>query len=149
LARNGIARVIQWFPAFPNPVLQRRWAAPAGAEKVARCDLDHTERGGWVVFSAPIEQELTLMTSHFWTRKGLMLSVAIVTLAAIAAALSIGLAYPDPVSSAALGPDWQCTRLAFVLTTCRRLVGVKAANARTDPACPRRTMLIQSEPGGR
>jgi hypothetical protein len=86
------------------------------------------------------------MTSHVWTRKGLMLSVAIVTLAAIAAALSIGLAYPEPVSSAALGPDWQCTRLAFVLTTCRRLVGAKAANARKDPACPRRTMLIQSEP---
>jgi hypothetical protein len=77
------------------------------------------------------------MTSHVWTRKGLMLSVAIVTLAAIAAALSIGLAYPEPVSSAALGPDWQCTRLAFVLTTCSRMVSGKAAiaSAGKDPAC--------------
>jgi len=80
------------------------------------------------------------MTSHIWTRKGLMLSVAIVTLAAIAAALSIGLAYPEPVSSAALGPDWQCTRLAFVLTTCRRMVGAESASAgvRKGPACQRR-----------
>jgi hypothetical protein len=116
------------------------------AEKVARCDLDHTKRCGRVVLSAPIEQELTLMTSHIWTRKGLMLSVAIVTLAAIAAALSIGLAYPEPVSSAALGPDWQCTRLAFVLTTCRRMVRAEPAlaSSREDPACPRRT--VQAEP---
>ena len=77
------------------------------------------------------------MTPHVWTRKRLMLSVAIVALAAIAAALSIGLAYPEPVSSAALGPDWQCTRLAFVLTTCTRLVRAETAYAgtREDPAC--------------
>ena len=77
------------------------------------------------------------MTTHVWTRKGLMLSVAIVTLAAIAAALSIGLAYPEPVSSAALGPDWQCTRLAFVLTTCSKMVRAQSASAETraDPAC--------------
>ena len=80
------------------------------------------------------------MTSHIWTRKGLMLSVAIVTLAAIAAAFSIGLAYPEPVSSAALGPDWQCTRLAFVLTTCRRMVRAESASAgmHKGPACQRR-----------
>ena len=77
------------------------------------------------------------MTPHVWTRKRLMLSVAIVALAVLAAALSIGLAYPEPVSSAALGPDWQCTRLAFVLTTCTRMVRGNAASASTreDPAC--------------
>ena len=89
------------------------------------------------------------MTSHVWTRKGLMLSVAIVTLAVIAAALSIGLAYPEPVSSAALGPDWQCTRLAFVLTTCSRMVRREAVSAspRSDHACSRHT--VQAEPGRR
>jgi len=28
--------------------------------------------------------------------------------------------YPEPAASAALGPDWQCSRLAFVFTTCSR-----------------------------
>jgi hypothetical protein len=119
------------------------------AEKAAGCDLDHTKQSRWVVLLAPVEQELTPMTSHVWTRKGLMLSVAIVTLAVVAAALSIGLAYPEPISSAALGPDWQCTRLAFVLTTCTRMVRRETASAspRSDPACPRRT--IQAEPSRR
>jgi hypothetical protein len=78
-----------------------------------------------------------------------MLSVAIVTLAVVAAALSIGLAYPEPISSAALGPDWQCTRLAFVLTTCTRMVRRETASAspRSDPACPRRA--VQAEPSRR
>jgi hypothetical protein len=85
------------------------------------------------------------MTFHFWTRKGLVLSVAIVTLAAIAGAVSLGLAYPEPVSSAALGPDWQCTRLAFVLTTCRRSARAETAttSVRADRDCPRRMILVQ------
>ena len=84
------------------------------------------------------------MTSQFWTRRILVLSVAVVTLIAIAAALSIGLAYPEPISNAALGPDWQCTRVAFVLTTCRRSVRTNAAaSVRTNPDCPRRMILVQ------
>jgi len=31
-----------------------------------------------------------------------------------------GVSYPEPAASAALGPDWQCSRLAFVFTTCSR-----------------------------
>jgi hypothetical protein len=92
------------------------------------------------------------MTDISWTpRKGVVLSVAIVTLAAIAAAVSIGLAFPEPVSSAALGPDWQCTRLAFVLTTCTRLVRTESAlaSARKDAACPRRTAVVQTDGLGR
>ncbi|MBR1121092.1 hypothetical protein JQ628_06170 [Bradyrhizobium lablabi] len=69
------------------------------------------------------------MTSLFWTRKGLVLSVAIMMLSAAAVAVSIGLAFPEPVSNAALGPDWQCTRLAFVLTTCRRAAHADTAIA--------------------
>ena len=86
------------------------------------------------------------MIPCFWTRRSFVLSVTILALAAIAVAASAGMGYPDPVSSAALGPDWQCTRLAFVLTTCRRLAPTDsvAAGARKDPTCPRRT-AFQSE----
>ena len=59
--------------------------------------------------------------------------------AAVAAAMALGLAYPEPVSSNALGPDWQCTRIALVFTTCTRVASVEAtAVAETRvPACPR------------
>ena len=62
------------------------------------------------------------MTHFPWSLKGLAVSVALVALVSIAAAISIGFAYPEPVSSGALGPDWQCTRLALVFTTCSRVV---------------------------
>ncbi|WP_426442411.1 hypothetical protein [Bradyrhizobium genosp. P] len=35
------------------------------------------------------------------------------------AALLLAIAAPQPVSSAALGSEWQCSKTAFVLTTCR------------------------------
>lgn len=71
------------------------------------------------------------------------MSVAIVTLVAAAAAVSIGLAYPEPVSSGALGPDWQCTRLALVFTSCApRVVRAErvAAVAAKDRFCRRGTL---------
>ena len=82
------------------------------------------------------------MTTHVWARKGLVLSVGIVTLAVVAAAVSIALAFPEPVSSAGLGPDWQCSRIAFVITSCSRIVGAQPAfaSAQKDPDCPRRTV---------
>ena len=57
----------------------------------------------------------------------------------VAAAVSIGLAYPEPVSSAALGPDWQCTRLALVFTSCARVVRAEpvATLAAREPLCRR------------
>jgi hypothetical protein len=87
------------------------------------------------------------MTSHFWTRRTLVLAVTIVTLVFIAAAFSVGLAYPEPVSNAALGPDWQCTRLAFVLTTCRKSKRADTATVSElkDPKCPRPIILVQSD----
>ncbi|HKS19634.1 MAG TPA: hypothetical protein VJS63_10565 [Bradyrhizobium sp.] len=86
------------------------------------------------------------MTSPFWTCKGLVLSVAVITLAAVAVTVSIALAYPEPVSGAALGPDWQCTRLAFVFTTCSRIIRTQSAVAGAvgDPACPHRLDLAQA-----
>ena len=60
------------------------------------------------------------MIPNWWTPKNFVLAAAIVLFACVAGGVAIGLAYPEPVSSAALGPDWQCSRMAFVWTTCSR-----------------------------
>ena len=74
------------------------------------------------------------MPHNWWIPKTLILAAAIALLACVAA---IGLAYPEPVSSADLGPNWQCTRLAFVWTTCSRLKHTQSASARLagEPVC--------------
>jgi adenine-specific DNA methylase len=59
------------------------------------------------------------MSSNWWTRKIIVLAAAVVALAFIGFVV-IGVSYPEPAASAALGPDWQCSRLAFVFTTCSR-----------------------------
>jgi hypothetical protein len=83
------------------------------------------------------------MAHNVWTAKNLIFIAAIVSLACVAAVVGIGLVYPEPVSSAALGPDWQCSRLAFVWTTCTRLTQARAVRAGRErpvrePACPQR-----------
>jgi hypothetical protein len=81
------------------------------------------------------------MIHHPWTPKEIAVVAAVVTLAAVAAVLSIELAFPQPIPHAALGPDWQCSRLAFVFTTCTRIQ--RAVTARVpvrsemEAACPR------------
>ena len=60
------------------------------------------------------------MPRNWWTRKNLVLAAAAVALAFIGFVV-IGVSYPEPAASAALGPDWQCSRLAFVFTTCSRV----------------------------
>lgn len=52
-----------------------------------------------------------------WTRKARIL--AFVNLLAGAAVL-FAIAAPHPVSSVKLGSEWQCSRAAFVVTTCRQ-----------------------------
>jgi hypothetical protein len=59
------------------------------------------------------------MLSNWWNRRNLVLAAAIVALAFIGFVV-VGVSYPEPAASAALGPDWQCSRLAFVFTTCSR-----------------------------
>jgi len=88
------------------------------------------------------------MTSYFWTRKNFAVAAAVVTVACVVVAIAVGLAYPEPIPSAALGPDWQCTRLAFVLTTCTRVARAESTSAVApkDPACPRRTVFVRPEP---
>ena len=79
------------------------------------------------------------MISLSWLSKRLAVSAAVVALVALAAAVAIGMAYPEPVSSGALGPDWQCTRLALVFTTCHRVAeaNATAVSAARGPACRR------------
>ena len=83
------------------------------------------------------------MTS-LWTHKRLVLSVATATLlAAVAASTALG--YREPVSSAALGPDWQCTRVAFVFTTCSKIVRARpSVGSAAEPACFRRTDIARA-----
>jgi hypothetical protein len=59
------------------------------------------------------------MPSNWWTRKIIVLAAAVAALAFIGFVV-IGVSYPEPTASAALGPDWHCSRLAFVFTTCSR-----------------------------
>jgi hypothetical protein len=76
-----------------------------------------------------------------WTRKEIAVAAVVVTLASVVAALSLGLVYPEPISHAELGPDWQCSRLAFVFTTCSRIQRAVAARVpvrnEPHPICPR------------
>ena len=80
------------------------------------------------------------MIPNWCTPKNVVLAAAIVLFACVAGGVATGLAYPEPVSSAALGPDWQCSRVAFVWTTCRRLTHVQSASVRLagEPAACKR-----------
>jgi hypothetical protein len=84
------------------------------------------------------------MATIFRLLRPIAVSVVVVTLVGVAAAMAIGLAHPEPVSSGALGPDWQCARLALVFTSCTRIVPVRAAPSVDDgkaPVCPRVAFL--------
>jgi hypothetical protein len=60
------------------------------------------------------------MPHDWWTRKNLALIAAVIALA-FTGFIMIGLSHPEPAASAALGPDWHCSRLAFVFTSCSRV----------------------------
>jgi hypothetical protein len=78
------------------------------------------------------------MPRNWWTRKNLVLAVAAAALAFIGFVV-IGVSYPEPAASAALGPDWHCSRLAFVFTTCNRGRHSQSASVRVAkiPVCGR------------
>ena len=78
------------------------------------------------------------MPRIWWTRKNLVLAVAAAALALIGFVV-IGVSYPEPAASAALGPDWQCSRLAFVFTTCSRAKHSQSMTVRVAkiPVCGR------------
>ena len=79
------------------------------------------------------------MTFNFRLSRHIVGSIAVTALVAVTAAVALGLSYPEPVSSGALGPDWQCSRLAFVFTSCTHVVRFKTASAEPAraPVCPR------------
>jgi hypothetical protein len=54
-----------------------------------------------------------------WTGKRRAIVIATLTLACVA---FLWMAAPVPVSSSELGSNWQCSKTAFVLTTCTKLV---------------------------
>ena len=72
-----------------------------------------------------------------WTPKGIIVAAALAACVAVIAA--IGLVAPEPEPNAALGPGWQCSRVAYVWTTCSRPKHAKAASVRLagEPACRR------------
>jgi hypothetical protein len=69
------------------------------------------------------------MIARLWSCKELALIAAIVTLACVAAYLSIKLTRPKPFASATLSVEWQCKRQSFLITTCHRIARVKPRRA--------------------
>jgi len=61
------------------------------------------------------------MSPDWWTRKSLVLAATAIMLGCAFGLAAFGLSTPEPVASAALGPDWQCSRLVFVFTSCSRI----------------------------
>jgi hypothetical protein len=79
------------------------------------------------------------MPHDWWTRKHLIFMLAFVSLACVIALVAAGLTFPEPLSGAQIGPDWQCSRLAFVFTVCSRVSQADHPIARVarEPACRR------------
>jgi hypothetical protein len=67
------------------------------------------------------------MTFFRLSLKALAITFATVALAGVA----IALARPKPVDSAMLGSEWQCSRTAFVVTTCAQRVQQASPTAET------------------
>jgi hypothetical protein len=82
------------------------------------------------------------MTDTWWTTRKFAFIGAAVTLTG-AAVLSLALAYPTPIASVELGAEWQCTRTAFVWTSCSHIRSTEAVaqSARKDAPCPSRRGL--------
>jgi hypothetical protein len=80
------------------------------------------------------------MTPTLWTRRQLAFILAIVALLCAVAFLSIGLVHSEPFSDANLGVEWQCTKVAGILTTCSRTQRIAPVmhSSHKNPVCLRR-----------
>jgi hypothetical protein len=78
------------------------------------------------------------MPPNWWTRNSLVVAVGVVALLCVFSLAVLGTT-PEPVASAALGPDWQCSRLMFVFTTCSRVKHSQSTAVRVAkiPVCGR------------
>jgi hypothetical protein len=79
------------------------------------------------------------MPHNWWTRRSLVLAAAALVLVCVIGLAAFGVSTPAPVASAALGPDWQCSRLMFVFTTCSRIKHTQSTSVRIAkiPVCGR------------
>ena len=77
------------------------------------------------------------MTGISWTRRKFALVAAVAMALGAAGLLSVALVYPRPVTTA-LGPGWQCHRLA-ILTSCTRLEQVQPVADRAGRATAMRS----------
>jgi hypothetical protein len=73
------------------------------------------------------------MIGTMWKGKARALIIAI---SLAGAAVLLAMAAPLPVSNAALGSKWHCSKAAFVLTTCRQASNddVARTTAKNPPA---------------
>lgn len=62
-----------------------------------------------------------------WTHK---VRALVIVNALVGAAVLLAMAAPHPVSSVALGSEWQCSKSAFVLTTCRQAEPMLASDVK-------------------
>ncbi|MCA1453922.1 hypothetical protein I6F35_11930 [Bradyrhizobium sp. BRP22] len=60
------------------------------------------------------------MIHQIYSRKGFALLAIIVVIGFAVALFSAGGLFQETVASASLGPGWQCSRIAFVMTTCTK-----------------------------
>src|SRR6476660_10022576 len=93
---------------------------------VGLCDFVHTGMAATDLCSAELNGNREML-HRLWTWKGIALVGALAAAGCVVTVLSVGLASPEPVASAALGPEWQCSRIAIVLTTCTRIEQVERA----------------------
>lgn len=59
--------------------------------------------------------------SSLWRNRKVLMFIAVALVCSAAVAVSLALAYPEPVSSPTLGAEWQCHRAAGILMTCSRI----------------------------
>ena len=78
------------------------------------------------------------MTFFRLSLKALAITFATVALAGVA----IVLARPKPIESAMLGAEWQCSRTAFVVTTCAPRVQQASPAAETTGKVALRTPKV-------
>ncbi len=72
------------------------------------------------------------MPHSWWTRKQLVFMLALVSLGCVVALVAAGLTFAEPLPGAEMGPEWQCSRLAFVFTVCSRVPHADRAIARVS-----------------
>lgn len=78
------------------------------------------------------------MACNWWPRKHLAFILAFVSLTCILALAAAGLAFSEPPFPVAeIGPNWQCSRLAFVFTVCNPVSPEARPLARAKEPCRR------------